>query len=114
MDAKLLEMLIKAACENEPDDVMAAPCCEKLQIVALQRGFVVVGMVSQSGTTVTVSGGSFVRRWGTTKGLGELAGRGPLENTKLDPFAFTLEVHERDVVFRLGCNSEAWGGRHVG
>jgi hypothetical protein len=27
---------------------------------------------------------SAVRRWGTTKGLGELAANGPLENTKLD------------------------------
>lgn len=112
MNAEILKVLLKLACD---DDIQQAPVrTEELKIVVLQRGYIVVGMVSQSGTTVTVSRGSFVRRWGTTKGLGELANSGPLENTKLDPCHGPIEVHERDVVFRLACNRERWGNGYAG
>lgn len=112
MNAELLKMLLKLACEDECQQAPART--EELKIVVLQRGYVVVGMMSQSGTTVTVTRGSFIRRWGTTRGLGELASGGPLENTKLDPCHGPLEVHERDVVFRLACNRESWGDRYAG
>ena len=55
------------------------------KIVILHRGWVVVGDVSQEGDQVVVDNASVVRRWGTSKGLGELATNGPLKNTVLDP-----------------------------
>ena len=42
-------------------------------IVILDRGFVLVGHAVVEGEWVTTTQASIVRRWGTTKGLGELA-----------------------------------------
>jgi hypothetical protein len=54
------------------------------RIVVLQRGWVVVGEYAEDEKTITVKNGSVIRRWGTTKGLGELAIKGALPNTILD------------------------------
>lgn len=57
----------------------------KKQIAVLERGFVYVGDCEVEDGFLVISNASCVRRWGTTKGLGELAMKGPLENTDLDP-----------------------------
>ena len=44
----------------------------KIQILVLQRGWVVVGETKKEGSEVVVSKSSVIRRWGTTKGLGEI------------------------------------------
>ncbi|MCA3269205.1 MAG: hypothetical protein INF44_02525 [Thalassospira sp.] len=54
------------------------------RIVVLQRGWIVVGEYAEDEKTITVKNGSVIRRWGTTKGLGELAIKGALPNTILD------------------------------
>jgi hypothetical protein len=66
----------------------------------------VVGDLSQEGTQCTLRNGSVVRRWGTTKGLGELAAEGPTANTILDPLTET-SFHELTIVAKLKC-SEKW------
>ena len=78
-----------------------------IQIVILQRGFVFVGAFEQDGPNCTLRNAYNVRRWGTTAGLGELAEKGPLTNTKLDK-AGTVQFHELTVVARLSCDQEAW------
>ena len=75
-------------------------------IVVLQRGWVVVGDLSKDGTEFTLTNGSVVRRWGTSKGLGELAIEGPLEETILDPIPDT-KFHELTVIMRMKC-SDKW------
>jgi hypothetical protein len=45
-----------------------------------------------------------IRRWGTTKGLGELV-NGPLEDTVLDP-AGIVRAHKLAVVMQIEC--PAW------
>lgn len=75
-------------------------------IVILQRGWVVVGDFTQDGSQCTVRNGSVVRRWGTTKGLGQLAMEGPTSNTVLDPMPET-SFHELTIVAKLKC-SEKW------
>lgn len=77
------------------------------KIVVLDRGFVVVGRVKHDGCYVVIEDCQCVRRWGTTKGLGELAIRGPQANTKLDPQPRTT-VHELQVVQIIDCEEEAW------
>lgn len=77
------------------------------QIVILQRGWVVVGDFSQSGSECSIKDGAVVRRWGTSKGLGELAVEGPQPNTVLDPIPL-MKFHELTIVARLECNSNAW------
>lgn len=77
------------------------------QIVVLDRGFVYVGDVSVNNDFVTIANASNVRRWGTSKGLGELASLGPRPNTKLDP-AGTVRAPMRAVVSLLECEAAAW------
>ena len=53
-------------------------------IVVLERGFVYVGAVSTDDRWLYIENAANIRRWGTTRGLGELVG-GPRPDTKLDP-----------------------------
>lgn len=77
-----------------------------VQIVILQRGWVAVGDFSQDGSECKLSRAKIIRRWGTSKGLGELID-GPLKSTALDP-AGTLRFHELTVVARLEARAEGW------
>lgn len=77
------------------------------QIVVLDRGFVYVGDVKTDGHWCTISGASCVRRWGTKKGLGELAASGPLSETKLDP-AGTVRAPLRAVIALIECEASKW------
>jgi len=54
------------------------------RIIVADRGWVFVGDCSDNDNgTVTIRNAKTIRRWGTTKGLGELA-NGPLPKTILD------------------------------
>ena len=77
------------------------------EIVILQRGWIVVGKVFRQGYNVTIEKASVIRRWGTTKGLGELAENGPLDNTKLD-FAGTIHCHILTIVAEIECKETSW------
>ncbi|MFT4095907.1 MAG: hypothetical protein QM651_02210 [Rhodoblastus sp.] len=77
------------------------------QIVILDRGFVFVGDVAQDGDWLVISSARNVRRWGTTKGLGELAASGPLPNTKLDP-AGLVRAPLRAVIGTIDCEPSKW------
>lgn len=77
------------------------------QIVIAQRGWVFVGDVARSGDDVTINQAQCIRRWGTTKGLGELAKKGPQPNTVLDDMG-TVRLHALAVVASLDCEAEKW------
>ena len=77
------------------------------QIVIGQRGWVFVGDVSRSGDDVTITDASCIRRWGTTKGLGELAKNGPLLTTVLDEMG-TVRMHALAIVASLDCEDSKW------
>lgn len=77
-----------------------------IRIVILQRGWVFVGRYSQDGSKCWLRGASCIRRWGTTKGLGELI-NGPLSGTTLDP-AGEVQFHELTIVATLKCVGEKW------
>jgi len=54
-------------------------------IVVLQRGWVVVGTPQKAPAgEIHLTDASVIRRWGTTKGLGQLAREGKQPNTVLD------------------------------
>ena len=71
-----------------------------LAIVVLQRGWVVIGHLAIDGDDVTVSNASVIRRWGTTKGLGQIALEGLQSDTVLDPCG-TVRAHRLAVVMTL-------------
>ncbi len=54
------------------------------KIVVLDKGFVYVGNLSTDSEWLYISNAQNIRRWGTCKGLGQLALEGPLEKTRLD------------------------------
>jgi hypothetical protein len=77
------------------------------QIVIAQRGWVFVGDVSRDGDDVTIANAQNVRRWGTTKGLGEIAKNGPTSTTVLDDFG-TVRLHALAIVAALDCEASKW------
>jgi len=79
-------------------------------IVVLQRSNVVVGVVAELGHEVTLRPAAVVRRWGTTRGLGQLAAHGPTADTVLDPCDET-RYHVLTDVLTMPCRPEAWAGR---
>jgi hypothetical protein len=76
-------------------------------IVVLDRGWVYVGDVTLAGDFAIIENARNVRRWGTTKGLGELAAKGPQRNTQLDP-AGTVRAPMRAVIALIDCDRVAW------
>lgn len=77
------------------------------RIVVLQRGWVVVGDVTKTGSVLVISDARVIRRWGTKdKGLGGLVD-GPLAETVLDD-AGTVRAHELGVVLMLDVKAEKW------
>ena len=78
-----------------------------LKIVVLDRGFVVVGLVSTDGDNIVIDDCSCVRRWGTSRGLGQLAAEGPQTETKLDKQPRTT-VNKLQVVQMIDCEAAKW------
>lgn len=84
----------------------------KFRIVVLQRGWVVVGEVDTETTEeVVLKNAAVIRRWGTTQGLGQIAGDGPTGNTMLDLVPLPLRFHPMTVVLSMDCNAEKWASR---
>jgi len=77
------------------------------QIVIAQRGWVFVGDVSQEGEQVTINNAKCIRRWGTTKGLGEIAKNGPTSSTVLDDMG-TVRLHSLAVVASIEVEAGKW------
>ena len=76
-------------------------------IVVLQRGWIFVGELKiDQAPYLRLENAQVVRKWGTTKGLGELAEKGPLPETKLEPTPKTT-FHELTTIGLIQC-SENW------
>ena len=82
-----------------------------LRIVIGQRGWVWVGHYEENGDEVTLTNAQCIRRWGTTKGLGELVD-GPTKDTVLDPVG-TLRMHRLSIVATYDANADKWGHNHA-
>ena len=62
---------------------------------------------AQEGAQCLLRDASVIRRWGTTRGLGEIAAAGPTPNTKMDPIPET-RFHELTVIATVACDAEKW------
>ena len=78
------------------------------KIVVLQRGWVMVGKLERSGSECKLHNASVIRSWGTTKGLGEIAGNGPTSSTKLDKCNGLVEFDYLTVVASIAVNEAKW------
>ena len=79
----------------------------KTAIIVCDRGFVLVGEIKIENNYVTIRKCQNVRRWGTTRGLGQIASEGPTAETKIDPQP-TTRVHELQVVQIIDCEAAKW------
>lgn len=80
-----------------------------IRIVVLPRGWVVVGEYAEAAGEVRMTRCSVIRRWGTTRGLGELVA-GPTKATALDAVG-ELRCGRDGVVFSLPCDAAGWAGK---
>ena len=78
-----------------------------MSIIIGQAGWVWVGHYERNGDTILIRDARCIRRWGTTRGLAQLANDGPQPETKLEP-ACDVELHVLAVIGRLPCREEAW------
>ena len=80
----------------------------EVMIAVLDRGFVYVGRVEHTDSGITLRNAKCIRRWGTTKGLGELV-NGPLKDTLLDTVG-TVHVPGRAVISLIEVVAASWKG----
>ena len=78
-----------------------------MKICVLERGWVMVGQLEKDGDEYILVNGKVIRRWGTTQGLGELAIKGPLSETKLEPIPL-VKFNKAQLIFTISCNEEKW------
>jgi hypothetical protein len=81
-----------------------------VKIVILQRGNVVVGRMSVDPTDKdmrVLENAAVIRRWGTTKGLGQIAENGPTSSTTLDK-ASTIRFHILTTIAIIDCEGSKW------
>lgn len=79
-----------------------------IKIVVLQRGWILVGIFEKNINKCTLHKASVIRRWGTTKGLGELALEGPKESTILDKCNGIVKFDILTMVLSIDCKEEVW------
>lgn len=79
----------------------------EVRILVLQRGWVVVGKYAEDGDECVLSDAAIIRRWGTTKGLGELE-NGPTGNTLLDKCG-QVRAAKLAVVMHIVADAQKWG-----
>lgn len=84
----------------------SAPANGDIKIVVLDRGFVYVGRVAIEGDFVVISSAKNIRKWGTSKGLGEIVS-GPLANTVLDTIG-TVRAPLRAVIHMIEVEQSKW------
>ena len=77
------------------------------QIAVLTQGFVYVGHCTLADGMIIITDASNVRRWGTEKGLGQLAISGPTATTRLDT-AGTIRAPLSALVHLIDCADAAW------
>lgn len=82
----------------------------EIRIVVLQRGWVLIGRYKpvEGTTTVQLHDSCVIRRWGTTKGLGELAKNGVTSNTILDKNYGVVEFDVLTQVLSIVVDESKW------
>jgi hypothetical protein len=76
-------------------------------IAVLDKGFVYVGDVEVLDDWVVITNSRNIRKWGTTRGLGELALKGPTENTVLDDVG-TVRAPKHALTHIIETDGQKW------
>jgi len=78
-----------------------------IKIVILQRGWVMIGIFERKDNDCKLHKAYNIRRWGTERGLGQLASEGKQESTQLD-YCGLVEFDYLTVVAMLSCDEDIW------
>lgn len=78
-----------------------------MKICVLEHGWVMVGQLEKDGDEYLLINGSVIRRWGTTQGLGELASKGPLPETRFDKMPL-VRFNKSQLIFSISCDESKW------
>lgn len=76
-------------------------------IVVADRGFVYVGNTTVDEKFTVITDAQNIRRWGTKKGLGELALEGPKAETALDSVG-VVRIPARAVISIIETEAKLW------
>ena len=79
-----------------------------IKIVILQRGWCMVGKFEREGNDCKLHNASVIRKWGTTKGLGQIAKDGPISDTVLDFCNGLVEFDYLTVIATISCEKTKW------
>ena len=77
------------------------------KICVLNKGWVLVGDLEKESDEYFLTNAFVIRRWGTTEGLGELAEKGPLSETKLEKTPL-VRFNKSSLIMTISCNEEKW------
>ncbi len=77
-----------------------------IRICIVQRGWVFVGRFTREEHEIVLRDAKNLRRWGTTKGLGELYS-GPRADTVLDE-AGTVRLHPLQIIATIEVDATSW------
>ena len=80
-----------------------------IQIVVVEGGWVLIGIakLDVQKQAIELTNAHVIRRWGTTKGLGEIALGGPTKQTVLDKLGVAF-VQLKQVRFTVPCDDTKW------
>jgi len=78
-----------------------------MKICVIEGGWVIVGHLIQDDDVYTLTNGNVISSWGTTEGIGELAIKGPLKNTKLDKIPM-VKFHKNKLIFTIETDDDKW------
>jgi hypothetical protein len=76
-------------------------------IVVADRGYVYVGDCVSDDQYTVITNAKNIRRWGTERGLGELALEGPKSETKLDAVG-TVRIPARAIISIIDTEAAKW------
>lgn len=88
------------------DSVSAQPPLGCIKIAVLDRGFVYIGNIIKDGDFFVIRNAQNIRKWGTTKGLGELV-NGPLRDTVTDSVG-TVRFTEKALIHIIDVDQSKW------
>jgi hypothetical protein len=81
----------------------------KVNILVIEGGWVLVGKTDSLATEpqVELTNAHVIRRWGTDKGLGQIALAGPTKDTILDKLGVAF-IERRQIRFMVPCDASKW------
>lgn len=95
-------------CELIPSEFTGSKPVQDIgwRIITVSSGWVIVGHAVNYGDHLIIDTARCIRRWGTTRGLGQLIA-GPTAETQHD-WMGRVEVPMRAVIFSLVVDADAW------